>query len=113
MLKNGPAQMKLGAFVFLFLETIVGISSLASGSTLTMVFGLIIFKHAVLGLYSFFTESTSRFIRFFHSYFTYSVISLFMIVFFVMNFGELTMGSGILALVFLADTVLGLSIIIN
>lgn len=100
--------MKLGAFAFLFIEAIIGLSTLSSTSALTLLFGLIICKHALIGFYAYFAESTPKWVSFFHSYFSFFAIACFMVGYFIGNFEQLTFGSLILATVFVVDTLVGL-----
>jgi len=115
MFRDTDLKMKMFAATLLFLEAVLGVSAISSSNTLSLVFGLLISKHALVGLYTFSNENSSKFVNFFHSYFTYLVIAAFVAVQMVGNFGngKFTATLGSLAVVFFIDTLFGLALLVK
>ena len=89
---------KMLAVTILFLELVFGMSSLSSNS-MSIVFTI----HAMIGVYTFFSENASRLITVFHSYFSFVVI----LVFLVLNFSSFSGSMMVLSAVFLVDAFVG------
>ena len=80
MFRANSVNTKVAAFAFLFFQAVLGYTSMVAGNNLNFVFGLLVFKHALVGFYTFFKENANKYISLFHSYFSFALLGAFMCV---------------------------------
>jgi hypothetical protein len=70
-------------------------------------------KHALVGLYTFFNENSSKFVNAFHSYFTYVLIAVIIAIQMAGNTDKITFTIGALSAVFFVDAFFGFALLIK
>jgi len=113
MFRDADLKMKMFASALLFLEAVLGFSAIDTSNTLSLIFGLLISKHALVGLYTFFNENSSKFVNFFHSFFTYVLIAVITIIQLAVTTDKITVTLVALFAVFFVDALFGFALLIK
>ncbi len=77
------------------------------------MFGLLVSKHALVGLYTFFNENSSKLVNFFHSYFTFVVITVVIAIQLAVTTDKITVSIWALLAVFFVDALFGFALLVK
>lgn len=70
-------------------------------------------KHALVGIYTFFNENSSKFVNVFHSYFTYVLIAVIIAIQMAGNTDKITFTLVALSAVFFVDALFGFALLVK